>query len=72
MIWRMPAPSSSGNHPKPQVLEGFLTDHKPPGELTVATESPYEGLTYPQWQKALSTPSDDGDELHGCVRRERP
>jgi hypothetical protein len=67
----MPAPSSEGNHPKPQVLEGLLLDLESPGEVTIATESPHKGLGYLRWQKALPTPSDNGDEPHGSVRHNR-
>jgi hypothetical protein len=34
------------------------------------TPSPHEGLVYARWQQALPTPSDNGDEPHGCVRHD--
>ena len=67
----MPALSSEGNHPKPQVLGDLLLDHESPGEVTIATESPHEGLAYPRWQQALSTPLHNGDEPQGGVRHDR-
>jgi hypothetical protein len=52
------------------VLGGLLLDHKSPGEVMIASESPHEGLVYARWQQALPSSLDQGDETHGCVRHD--
>jgi hypothetical protein len=56
--------------PDTRCLEAPLLKHEFPCDVTIASESPHEGLVNARWQQAPPPPSDNGDEPHGYARHD--